>query len=653
MATFRFFPSSACPKISPAVRSTLYQSAYSHTDELAQPGYYAVTLASGIRVELAAALRSGIATFTYPSDANPHTVLINLSRNLSKISDAHLTIQNRQVTGWVSSGYFSSSENHYRIYFAFEFDATPTSSGTFDEFGVKPGVTSATGPRSGAYLTFNSSVTALQLKVGLSYVSATNAASNLRQEIPGWNTQQVRANATTAWNAVLNHAQVTGGSNAQQTVFYTALYHAFLHPSTFSDVNGEYLGFDEKVHIAQGRTQYANYSGWDIYRSETPLIAMLLPDIASDIAQSLIGDAEQGGGLPRWPVANDEAGDMVGDPAAAIIAGIYAFGARHFDAKAALAAMLHGATDTSAHSRLYLERPRLADYLSKGYIAHTTEYDGAASVTLEDTNADFAISQFASALGDTKTAQQFLQRSANWRNLFDPETKYIRARGQDGKFLPAFTPASPAGFVEGNSAQYTWMIPYDLKGVIDAVGGPQVAKQRLDEYFSQYGTNAHLGPYFYIGNEPSFGDPWIYNWAGYPWRTQEVVRKTLGDLFSETPGGEPGNDDLGATSSWVVFGYLGFYPEIPAVGGVTTNSPVFPRVTLLLGNHPLQIIANGAPAKLYVNSIALDGKPIRNWFINWDQLAKAKELNFSLSATPNEDPGQMPPSYPAKIQPQE
>ncbi len=237
---------------------------------------------------------------------------------------------------------------------------------------------------------------------------------------------------------------------------------------------------------------------------------------------------------------------------------------------------------------------------------------------MEDANADFAISQFANALGDTKTAQQFLKRSANWRNLFDPETKYIRARGQDGKFLPDFTPSSPAGFVEGNSAQYTWMIPYDLKGVIDAVGGPEVAKQRLDEYFSQYGTNTHPGPYFYIGNEPSFGDPWIYNWAGYPWRTQEVVRKTLADLFSETPDGEPGNDDLGATSSWVVFGYLGFYPEIPGIGGITTNSPVFPRVTLLLGNHPLQIIANGAPAKLYVNSITLDGKPIRNWWIAWN-----------------------------------
>ena len=192
------------------------------------------------------------------------------------------------------------------------------------------------------------------------------------------------------------------------------------------------------------------------------------------------------------------------------------------------------------------------------------------------------------------------------------------------------------------------MIPYDLKGVIAAIGGPETAKQRLDSYFSQYGAFDRLDePYFFIGNEPSFSDPWIYNWAGYPWRTQEVVRKTLGDLFTDTPGGEPGNDDLGATSSWVVFANLGFYPEIPGVGGVTTNSPVFPRVKLLLGDHALEIVAPGAPEKKYVKSISLDGSPIHNWWIDWSQLSKANTLEFTLSDTPNRDGGEAPPSYPS------
>ena len=301
---------------------------------------------------------------------------------------------------------------------------------------------------------------------------------------------------------------------------------------------------------------------------------------------------------------------MAGDPSDPILASIYAFGGHDFDTKAAMTAMLHGATDPKAHVRLYPERPGLADYMSKGYIPESDEIHGAASVTLEDTNADFAIAQFAKAMGDAKTEQEFLKRSAYWRNIFDPDTKYIRARDTNGKFLPDFTPGKSTGFIEGNSAQYTWMIPYDLKGVIAAIGGPETAKERLDSYFSRYGEFDHLDePYFFIGNEPSFGDPWIYNWAGYPWRTQEVVRKTLGDLFTDTPGGEPGNDDLGATSSWVVFANLGFYPEIPGVGGVTTNSPVFPKVKLLLGDHPLEIVAAGAPEKKYVKAVFLSTAP--------------------------------------------
>lgn len=636
------------PQYPPPVLSTPYRAAFTHVGEVAQPGYYAVHLNSGIDVELAAALHSGIAQFIYPAGSRSHTLLVDLSRNLTRVDDAHVTIDGGKVTGWVSSGGFCSTGNRYKVYFVLQTDAAPVAFGTFDEMHVNPGGTSGNGPRTGAYLSFSSSTTTIHLKVGISYVSIANAEMNLNREIPGWDLEKVRQDARAAWNAVLSHVQVSGGSNAERTVFYTALYHAMLHPSVFSDVNGQYIGFDGKVHTAEGRVQYANYSGWDIYRGQVQMITMLLPKVGSDIAESLVADAQQGGGLPIWPVANDESGVMAGDPSDGIIASVYVFGGHDFDTKAAMAAMLHGATDPAAHIRLYPERPGLADYLSKGYIPETSNIRGAASVTLEDTNADFAIAQFAKAMGDTKAERQFLKRSAYWRNIFDPETKYIRARDENGKFLPGFDPGKPDGFIEGNSAQYTWMIPYDLEGVVAAIGGPKVAKQRLDSYFSQYGAFDRLDqPYFFIGNEPSFGDPWVYNWTGYPWRTQEVVRKTLGDLFTEDPGGEPGNDDLGATSSWVVFANLGFYPEIPGVGGVTTNSPVFPKVTLLLGHHPLQILAAGAPEKKYVKSIVLDGSPIRNWWIDWNQLLKANKLEFTLTATPDREAGEMPPSYPA------
>jgi len=636
------------PEYPPPVLSTPYRASYTHQQEVAQPGYYSVHLDSGIAVEIAAAVRSGIAQFSYPSGGSSHTVLIDLSRNLSKVDDAHIDVAGAKVTGWVSSGGFCGTENRYKVYFVLQTDTNPASVGTFNELIVNSGSTSGSGPRTGAYLSFNPKTKTVHLKVGISYVSVANAELNMNREIPGWNLEKVRQDASHVWNAVLSHAQVSGGTAADRTFFYTALYHAMLHPSVNSDVNGEYLGFDSKVHKAEGRLQYANYSGWDIYRSQVQMITMLLPKVGGDIAESLVVDAQQGGGLPIWPVANDESGVMAGDPSDPILASIYAFGGHDFDTKAALTAMLHGATDPKAHVRLYPERPGLADYMSKGYIPESDEIHGAASVTLEDTNADFAIAQFAKAMGDEKNEQEFLKRSAYWRNIFDPDTKYIRARDANGKFLPDFTPGKSTGFIEGNSAQYTWMIPYDLKSVIAAIGGPETSKERLDSYFSQYGEFEHLDePYFFIGNEPSFGDPWIYNWAGYPWRTQEVVRKTLGDLFTDTPGGEPGNDDLGATSSWVVFAALGFYPEIPGVGGVTTNSPLFPKVKLLLGDHPLEIVAAGAPEKKYVKAISLDGSPIRNWWVDWSRLSKANTLEFTLSDTPNHDAGEAPPSYPA------
>jgi putative alpha-1,2-mannosidase len=190
------------------------------------------------------------------------------------------------------------------------------------------------------------------------------------------------------------------------------------------------------------------------------------------------------------------------------------------------------------------------------------------------------------------------------------------------------------------------MIPFDLTGVIEAVGGSEAARTRLDDYFSHYyDWTAKNGMYFAIANEPSFGHPWIYNWSGHPWRTQEVVRKTLRDLFNSGPAGLPGNDDLGATSSWVVFAQLGLFPEIPGVGGVTLNSPTFPDVTLMLGDHPLHITAPGSPDRLYVQNVTLDGSPIRNWWIGWDQLSKGSKLSFTLSALPNKTPGQAPPSF--------
>lgn len=638
-------------EVPPPQQPEVYQASYKPEEQTAQPGYYAVQLASGIDVQLAAAARSGIAKLDFPRNNELRTVIIDLSRNLTRVDGTEIRVQGKTVSGSVESGEFCGAENHYRLYFSLRVDQEPESEGTFDELKVRAGSGSEGGLRAGGYLTFSSKVKTLEVKVGISYVSVENAALNMEREIPGWDFAATKNAARAAWNDALGHIEVQGGTETQQKIFYTALYHSLLHPSVFSDVNGEYLGFDGRVHRAGKRVQYANFSGWDIYRCQVQLTATLFPGIASDMAQSLVADAEQGGGLPIWPVANDESGVMVGDPSDLILANVYAFGAQEFDTRAALKAMLKGADDPAIHARLYTERPGLPSYLKSGYVAQregVSSSAGAAAVTLENANADFAIAKFAEALGESDIARRFLLRSANWRSIFDPETKYIRARDDKGHFLPDFSPAKTDGFVEGNAAQYTWMVPYDLAGIIESVGGPEAASGRLDDYFSEYGrwTGSGYTAHFFISNEPSFGDPWIYNWTGNAWRTQEVVRKALGDLFLDSPGGIPGNDDLGATSAWAVWGFLGVYPEIPGVAGWTLNTPTFPKATLHLGEGVLEIRAEGGPAKAYIEGVTLDGKPISNFWVERKQLRAVSHLDFALSEIASNSIRGVPPSFP-------
>jgi predicted alpha-1,2-mannosidase len=622
---------------------------FDHVNEAAEPGYYSVLLASGIRVQLAAAVRAGIARITFPDNPAQRTLVIDLGHNLTRVDDASITIQGNRIAGSVASGHFCGAKNRYRIYFVIETDQTPASYGKFDGGEAAPQPNAGRLP-SGAYLSFPTSIRTLRLRAAVSYVSIRNAQTNLH-EIDTWDFDDVRAAAKASWNDVLGKVQVKGGSNTQRRVFYTALYHSFLHPSTFSDATGEYMGFDGLVHHAEHRVQYTNISGWDVYRSQVQLIVMLFPDRGSDIAASLVADAQQDGGLPRWPIANDDCGCMVGDPSDLIIASLYAFGARSFDTRAALNAMVKDANDPAMKVHAYPARPYLKEYLRNGYVAATGERYGPASISLEYQNADFAISRFADALGDAAVAHQFLLRSANWRKLFDPATRYIRPRDDRGSFVSDFDPGAERGFVEGNAAQYTWMIPYDLKGVIDSLGGISATNARLDNYFSEYSRNN--APYFNIANEPSFSNPWIYNWTGEAWRTQEVVRKTLQTLFQDLPGGLPGNDDLGATSSWVVFACLGFYPPIPAVGGVTLNTPVFPEATIRFARSTLKISAARAPEREFIKTVCIDGRLIRDDWIPWHQLSTASRLSFSLAALPQKNvPLLAPPSFAPQASPQ-
>lgn len=639
-------------KASPAASPGDYVAKFSHDRESASPGSYEVALDTGVKVSLTATARTAFGVFAFP-EGSPATLLFNVGRNATGVQEGEWRVEDdRRLSGAVASGGFCGARNRYVLYFSAEFDRPFSSFGVWEGDRVLHGVSPVRGKQVGGFVAFDTPPGgAVRMKVGVSYVSAENARLNLRAENPLWDFEKVRRGARALWNDALSRLEARGGTEAERRVFYTALYHSLLHPTLFSDANGEYTGFDERVHRAPGRMQFTNFSGWDVYRSQIPLVALLFPEEASDMMQSLVNAAEQGGGLPLWPVANDESGAMVGDPSTASIASAYALGARNFDARAALRAMIRNATDPGARSRSYPARGALADYIEYGYIPMEQKgLRGSPSVALEYQTADFALARFAGAQGDAKTSREMMRRAQWWTRLFDPETRYIRGRWRDGSWLPGFDfkamlyrkelpwrHDSHKSYVEGNAAQYTWMIPHNMRGLFERIGSNEAVVRRLDDFFEEFNAGPDR-PHFFIGNEPVFPVPWAYNYAGQPWKTQNVTRRVLTELFTDAPGGLPGNDDLGATSSWVVFASIGMYPSIPGVGGFSLNSPLFPEVLVRMGRtgRALRIVGDGASARApYVQELRLDGAPFESTWLPFEKFERGATLTFKLGTEPN------------------
>ncbi|AUG75550.1 Alpha-1,2-mannosidase [Kitasatospora sp. MMS16-BH015] len=617
---------------------------FDHATESAHPGAYSVT-AGGVRTELTVTPRTGLGRFTYPAtDQARILVKTGSSQNGGSAAQFHL-VGDREITGSVTSGHFCGQPDTYTVYFAARFDRPFTSSGSWSQ---------------GGWVGFDTRTDAsVGVQTAVSYVSTAGAEANLAAEARSWSVPQVAAQAHHRWNDYLRRITIAGGTRTQQATFYTALYHCLLHPNLFSDADGRYPGFDGAVHTVQpGHAQYANVSGWDIYRTEVPLLALLAPDETGDLATSLLNDADQGGWLPKWPVANGYTGVMNGDAADPILAGAYAFGARGFDAAKALRTMVHGAEATTGPTGQgwYVERPHAAEYLANGYVPNLgsdsiSPVPNGASETLEYALADFSISRLATALGQPAVADRFQRRSGNWANLFDTATGYVRPRDGDGAFPPGDPVATTggfgqSGFQEGNAAQYTWMVPQDLRGLVDGLGGDAAAAARLDTYFSQLNAGPDL-PYHWQGNEPAFGTPWVYDSLHRPWQTQQTVRRIMDSLYALGPGGEPGNDDLGAMSSWYVWSALGLYPQTPGTPLLVLGSPLFPRATLH-GPHgrELTVTASGA-GQTYVQRLAVDGRPSTRTWVDLDHVHR---LDFTLGATPNtvwgSGPSDAPPSFP-------
>lgn len=652
---------------SPGTDITQYAVQFDHTQEETHPGYYAVTLANGVKVEITVTERAGIARFTFPAGV-PARLLVNAgsSANIKETAPAKpdssadgngITLNGQDsYEAYSRAGHFCGTNSHYVVYGAGKFNKPFKKAVLWQDGSVAGDGKEAKGKHSGVWLDFGD-VRQIELKTAVSFVDADGARKNLDHDIAGWSFDAVHAKATQTWSQLLDRFQVEGGTEAQRIKYYTGVYHSFLSPTTFSDADGRYMGFDKKVYNVAGsqKAQYANFSDWDIYRNTVQMQALFEPQRQSDMLQSLVNDAEQGGQLPRWEAANDVTYVMGGDSPAPVIASSYAFGAKTFDTETALKYIMRAATETKDNK----ERPFLEDYLKLGYVPAEKD-DISASRTLEYDSDDFAAAQFARALGHNDESDRFLKMSEGWKNLLDPDTKWIRPRQSDGSWLADFDPVTSMpkryshagatdqrGFEEGNTAQYTFMIPFDYPALFAAVGGEDVVTPRLDKFFVK--LRCWADPCYNIENEPDFVVPYVYVFAGQPWKTQEVVTRIGEETFKAAPDGIPGNDDLGATSGVYVWDALGLYPAEPGVPGLVLGTPLFEKATLkLAGTRTLVIVRKGQG--IYVHDVTLDGVSYPSNWLPLNKLhAGENRLIFTTQMQPDTQRGtaiaDRPPSF--------
>jgi predicted alpha-1,2-mannosidase len=644
---------------------TSEEIAHDHS-EVGVPGYYTVRFPStGVTAELTATTRTGVGRFRYPRN-RPARFYVRSGGSLGGNSADNIQIgdDNTTITGSATSGGFCGKSNVYTVYFAMKFSKPFTSFGTWDGYSVFPKEHSAYSSyqgSSGGYVEFPAG-SELEVRTALSYVDVDGARKNLDEAAESFD--DVRAAASTQWNTALSRIKVAGFDEDDIVTFYSALYHSLLNPNVFNDADGRYIGFDGDIHtVDKDHTQYTNFSDWDTYRGVAGLQGLVFPQQASDMAQSLVNDAEQSGSYPRWALANTATAEMTGDSVVPLIANFYAFGAKDFDVKRALHFMLDAATEGGVGRNGYVERPEIDTYLHRGYLPlPTTSCHGsfpAASISLEWSVDDFAISQFADALGDSATAGEFQDRAQYWQNLFNPATHSISPRNALGFFPagPAVVPPgegcfSQVGFDEGNAEQYVWYVPQNIAGLVTALGGRQAVAERLDKFTAQLNVGP-TEPYLWAGNEPGFGVPWLYNYLGQPWKTQELVDRVRSTLFSPTPDGEPGNDDLGAMSAWYVWAALGLYPSVPGTSTLTVNTPLFDRVEIALpADKFIRMSAPGASGHhrlKYISGLYIDGRPSNKTYLSESTLLSGGEVAFSLSTKPNKVWGtassSAPPSF--------
>ncbi len=630
-----------------------YRSRFSHQEEEAQPGYYAVTLLDyDIRAELTATARVGVQRYTYPAGKPAH-VLLDLRSSIynypGKVLWSSLRVRAdgtvtgmRETRGWAPGRQlyfairFSQPIQQHSLY---DFEPFPVDYHGFKSPGTNPQNTQAIEGRGlVAVFDFNPKRQPLIVKVALSTVSEEGAIANMNAEVPGFDFDAVRAAARAAWERQLSVIDFEA-SPAMEKSLYTALYHALMAPSLSMDVDGRYRGPDNEVHQASGFNFVSTLSLWDTFRAEQPLMTLIEPERrTSDLVNSLIASQHESpfGILPIWQFQGLETWCMIGYHAVPEIADAYVKGIRGFNADEALKAMVASAT--------YGPYGHLDEYMKYGYVP--IDNDGqAASKTVEYAFDDWTIARMAHAMNRADIAGTFDKRAENWRNLFNTKDGFIEPRLANGQFRTPFDPASAegdSGFTEGNSWQYSWFEPQDIQGMINLLGGDQQLIAKLDAMFdakvdpAKYADiediSGMIGQYIH-GNEPSHHLAYLYDYAEAPWRTQERLGQIVESQYRPTPDGLVGNDDLGQMSAWLIFTSLGFYPVAPASNQYVIGRPFVNRATLHLPNgKTLTILAeNLSQTNAYVESVTLNGRPLNRSYLWHRELMAGGVLRFVMS----------------------
>ncbi|MEV5827706.1 GH92 family glycosyl hydrolase [Spirillospora sp. NPDC052242] len=635
-----------------------YYLKFDHANEKAEPGYYRVGLDNGVTAELTASARTGVSTFDFPASGDA-TLILDVSGPNNRTYGSEVTIdpETRTVSGWMHGADICDNGNHYRAYFSTTYDQPFASYGVWKDGEMtagrshvrKAGDATNVDYRhdNGAWITFadGAKVTA---KTGLSFVSVENAAANRDAEVGRSGFGKVRNEAARLWKDALGTIDVRGGSDEARTKFYTALYHSFLHPNVRDDVNGEYLGYDGKVHtVGKGRHFYMNFagSGWDMYRSQAQLIAMTFPKVASDINRSIVLLTEQTGG---WAPG---AARMQGDNLQVIVATLDDMGATDYDREAALRSMV----GTQVLPATRTTRTDGYQYFATGMIENR-KGDFATSRVLEYAVDDFAIARLAERLGDAESHAFFMGRAQNWMNVFDPETRHIRPRERTG-FDRGFDlrvrddAAGRGQFNQSTGYQYGWHVPHNLATLIEKRGGIEASTKALDVLMEDLDAGAYTKTGNYLSNQPAFGTPWVYNWLRAPHKTTDVLYRAVTEMYDTTPSGLPGNDDQGSLSAWYVFANLGVYPAIHGTGDLVATAPMFERIVIdpAGGGERIRIRARGVEdGARYTTGLRVNGRAQTASWVGAEVVRSGGNLVFEMSRTPGDwgtGADDVPPSY--------